>query len=164
MHRVWYASFRAKFALPCQALCNLHVSWLLQQLSGMGADVLKCWLIYVFSSSGVWVCFLSFLSHVGSFWGAYSLPGEKKKDCPEPHTFSDSESCFKSSVLTVSSILDLVWTSGGSVSVCNLILISFLVDHLPWGVNNPCSILDVLNQNWKWWQSLEQTLAHDGLP
>lgn len=164
MPLVWYASFGVKFALPSWALCKLHVSWLLQQPSGMGAEVLKFWLIHVFNSSGVWVCFVSFLSHVGSFWGAYYFPGEKRKTAPNPHTFSDSESCFKSSVLTVSSILDLVGTSGGSVSVCNLILISFLVDHLPWGVNNPCSILGVLNQNWKLWQSLKQTLAHDGLP
>lgn len=82
---------------------------------------LSAGLFMVFNSSGVWVCFLSFLSHVGSLWGSYYLPREKRKTAPNPHTFSDSESCFKSSVLTVSSIMDPVRTSGGSVSACDLI-------------------------------------------
>lgn len=122
MHLVWYASFWATFALRSQALCTISMPHgCSNSLQAWVQRLLSAGLFMVFNSSGVWVCFLSFLSHVGSLWGSYYLPREKRKTAPNPHTFSDSESCFKSSVLTVSSIMDPVRTSGGSVSACDLI-------------------------------------------
>lgn len=69
-------------APPSWTLCSRQASGLLQQPSGMGAERLGAGLFMVPNSSGVvWACFLSFLSHVGSFCSAYSFPCEKE-DCP----------------------------------------------------------------------------------